>query len=62
MSDNVCEHGDHPAPEGRRFCSPDCERCEAAEHDATRYDCADICQDRFKVGHTHFFDYSRIDP
>lgn len=25
---NVCEHGDHPAPDGHRFCSVDCQRCE----------------------------------
>lgn len=27
-ADNVCEHGDHPAPVGRRFCSSECETCE----------------------------------
>jgi hypothetical protein len=26
---NVCEHGDHPAPAGKRFCSPACQRCES---------------------------------
>jgi hypothetical protein len=26
--ENVCEHGDHPAPAGKRFCSDACERCE----------------------------------
>lgn len=26
--ENVCEHGDHPAPEGKRFCSPECAECE----------------------------------
>lgn len=25
---NVCEHGDHPAPEGKRFCSYGCQTCE----------------------------------
>ena len=25
---NVCEHGDHPAPAGLRYCSTDCERCD----------------------------------
>lgn len=25
---NCCEHGDHEAPEGKRFCSADCLRCE----------------------------------
>ncbi len=30
MSDdeNVCEHGDHPAPPNKRFCSEECCRCE----------------------------------
>ena len=28
---NVCEHGDHPAPAGKRYCSLDCERCDAFE-------------------------------
>jgi hypothetical protein len=27
--ENVCEHGDHPAPPGRRFCSQACQDCEA---------------------------------
>lgn len=26
---NGCEHGDHPAPEGQRFCSPECQECES---------------------------------
>lgn len=25
---NTCEHGDHPAPAGRRFCSDACAECE----------------------------------
>lgn len=25
---NTCEHGDHEAPEGKRFCSEACLRCE----------------------------------
>jgi len=25
---NCCEHGDHEAPEGKRFCSEACLRCE----------------------------------
>lgn len=40
---NVCEHGDHPAPDGQRFCSAACQRCEATEHDATVEECAGIC-------------------
>lgn len=27
-NENVCEHGDHPAPLNKRFCSTACERCE----------------------------------
>ena len=26
--ENVCEHGDHPAPAGKRFCGIECEACE----------------------------------
>jgi len=25
---NCCEHGDHLAPEGKRFCSDSCRQCE----------------------------------
>jgi hypothetical protein len=25
---NCCEHGDHPAPDGQRFCSDECLKCE----------------------------------
>lgn len=28
---NVCEHGDHPAPAGRRFCTKACQRCEESD-------------------------------
>lgn len=27
-AENVCEHGDHPAPPGNRFCSYGCQTCE----------------------------------
>jgi hypothetical protein len=40
---NVCEHGDHPAPDGQIFCSKACKVCEATEHDATKTECAGIC-------------------
>lgn len=40
--ENVCEHGDHVAPPGRRFCSPECARCELAECDDAD-ECAGIC-------------------
>lgn len=43
QSANVCEHGDHPAPAGRRFCSRACAECELAEHDASRGECAGLC-------------------
>lgn len=26
---NYCEHGDHPAPDGQRFCSKECQRCDS---------------------------------
>jgi hypothetical protein len=38
---NVCEHGDHPAPEGRRFCSRACQECEGM--DVVSDDCAGVC-------------------
>jgi hypothetical protein len=38
---SVCEHGDHPAPEGKRFCSPECEECEHTDFDHDP--CAGIC-------------------
>ena len=43
-SENVCEHGDHPAPFGQRFCSPACAKCEHTEHDASARECAGICK------------------
>ncbi len=42
----VCEHGDHAAPAGRRFCSAACEECEQAECDHSLHGCADLCQKR----------------
>lgn len=41
-AENVCEHGDHPAPAGQRFCSPECKRCEATDADFS-VGCAGIC-------------------
>lgn len=41
-AENVCEHGDHPAPTGKRFCSPDCESCEVADCDPGE-ECAGLC-------------------
>lgn len=40
-AENVCEHGDHPAPEGQRFCSPECAACEL--EDVKEDGCAGIC-------------------
>ncbi len=46
---NVCEHGDHPAPDGARFCSYDCERCE---HDSVGINgCDGLC--RIATGPAH---------
>jgi hypothetical protein len=40
-AENVCEHGDHPAPDGKRFCS---KACEACEHESVSDDgCDGIC-------------------
>lgn len=41
---NVCEHGDHPAPEGKRFCSIECEECESTPCDETEM-CANLCKE-----------------
>lgn len=41
MDENVCEHGDHPAPAGRRFCSFECEACEHATYGINT--CRNIC-------------------
>lgn len=38
---NVCEHGDHEAPPGQRFCSEGCRKCDSA--DQTGNDCAGLC-------------------
>jgi hypothetical protein len=37
----VCEHGDHPAPDGKRFCSASCEECEHTLFAMTG--CSGIC-------------------
>lgn len=39
---NTCEHGDHPAPEGKRFCSTACARCEHESEDEET-GCDGIC-------------------
>lgn len=38
---NNCEHGDHAAPEGQRFCSTACQRCEHESNEETG--CDNIC-------------------
>ena len=49
--ENVCEHGDHPAPDGKRFCSDECRRCEHESEDEET-GCDGICEkkDRAKKG------------
>ena len=44
-AENCCEHGDHPAPAGKRFCSVACERCESAPPDYGVRDsgCSGLC-------------------
>lgn len=41
---NCCEHGDHPAPPGKRFCSLSCAKCERTECDES-LDCAGRCHE-----------------
>lgn len=40
--DNVCEHGDHSAPDGRRYCSTACEKCDATDPQPDG-ECANVC-------------------
>ncbi len=40
---NVCEHGDHEAPDGERFCSKECNACEHTEFDQEEGTCANVC-------------------
>lgn len=40
---NVCEHGDHAAPMGHRFCSDACAKCET-EDAPEGEECAGICR------------------
>lgn len=41
--ENTCEHGDHPAPANKRFCSDACAACELAEHPGGKAECAGLC-------------------
>jgi hypothetical protein len=47
-AENVCEHGDHPAPKGKRFCSPECAQCELLDADFS-VGCAGLCLGRPRV-------------
>lgn len=40
---NTCEHGDHSAPAGQRFCSAECERCESESDDPDDEGCSGLC-------------------
>lgn len=51
---NCCEHGDHPAPDGKRFCCRHCAECESTDFDAASFDCACICSHRFDPGQPGF--------
>lgn len=50
---NVCEHGDHEAPEGKRFCSPECEACEHNGEAEAVDGCANLCGRREPVDIPH---------
>lgn len=41
--ENCCEHGDHPAPVGQRFCSKECADCESSEQ-ISDHGCNNICR------------------
>lgn len=41
-SENCCEHGDHPAPPGKRFCSYACQTCEGHTGPFSG-ECAGLC-------------------
>lgn len=41
--ENTCEHGDHEAEQGKRFCSPECEACDLAPLPEGKDGCAGIC-------------------
>ena len=50
-AENVCEHGDHPAPDGQRFCSPECQACEHDIDGGTDDgECSGICLSRQESG------------
>ncbi len=42
-TENVCEHGDHAAPLGQRFCSKKCQDCEIADFNPSVKECAGLC-------------------
>ncbi|MBZ4371498.1 hypothetical protein [Corallococcus sp. AS-1-6] len=41
--ENTCEHGDHAAPAGQRFCSLACQRCEAESINPDDEGCSGVC-------------------
>lgn len=41
--ENVCEHGDHPAPVGKRFCGYACETCEHNAFGISSEGCTGLC-------------------
>lgn len=41
---NCCEHGDHPAPPGKRFCSTACATCEQVEGPDLTTGCTGLCR------------------
>lgn len=40
---NCCEHGDHKAPDGERFCSDSCKKCEGTDAPEGQ-ECANLCK------------------
>lgn len=52
MDVNTCEHGDHPAPAGKRFCSDACRACESTmpsdENQLTEPYCARVCVSKMR--------------
>ena len=55
--ENVCEHGDHPAPAGHRFCSYDCQICDGNSNNG----CDGFCERCDHCGHTRAVHQGCID-
>lgn len=58
-AENVCEHGDHPAPAGQRYCSPGCQECDGTEC-GEEVECAGVCRAVPTPRPTH--DGDKVDP